>query len=300
MPIHESLTLYCVYTVDVRTVLCYDDCLGAYYLYRVPPVADWARKKQDADAQLAKLNEWTATLGDAEHAKLGAKAPVASIQARRVRSSPAPVLYIDADGNIAVRKGRVGDTNAANNTTTLSVGGEGTVSAQFWNPGCDIQISAGWRPLALQNMGAMAILGGRTSQWCADDQPVRCNRGAIGGWETFWPASMTDLPGNQASGSVTPGAYAFRSGRTSQWCADEGSNGWRCNRVLVGQAEQFRLHEVSCRGVGKFGWAIVSNRASRFCTDWGTSMQCTATRLLGWEVHSIAAYNTITRSWVWL
>ena len=81
----------------------------------------------------------------------------------------------------------------------------------------------------LQQGMVIALKGGKDNKYCADEgETIRCNRGAVGGWEKFTVVV-------QGGGKI-----ALMGGNKNKYCADEG-NSIKCNRVRVGGWEKFTV-----------------------------------------------------------
>jgi len=130
----------------------------------------------------------------------------------------------------------------------------------------------GWEKFYVWSHGGrVALRGGHARRWCADDaHGVRCNRGHIHGWEKFWVWSGG-------------GRVAFKGGRGHRWCADEGHR-WICNRGHIHGWEKFQVHNVvtsPLRNGQTVG--LLGGRHRRWCADEYNRIRCNRGWIHGWE-----------------
>jgi len=115
---------------------------------------------------------------------------------------------------------------------------------------------------ALYPGGVFALIGGRTSQYCADDEEkkrlgkvirvegkVLCNRNEVDKWEKFSVEDAGD------------GKVALRGGRGGKYCADDDVEGLVCNRNDLGPWERFSVEDA---GNGKI--ALKGGRG-KYCAE---------------------------------
>jgi hypothetical protein len=124
----------------------------------------------------------------------------------------------------------------------------------------------------------ITLKGGKEGKFCADDgeSGVRCNRGAIGGWEKF---TVVDAGG---------GKVALKGGQNGKYCADENhADPPRivCNRDKIGGWEKFSVMDkdgaVALRG----------GKNNKFCADEGDKMNCNRDHVQGWETFTITVHQ---------
>ena len=119
----------------------------------------------------------------------------------------------------------------------------------------------------LQQGMVIALKGGKDNKYCADEgETIRCNRGAVGGWEKFTVVG-------QGGGKI-----ALMGGNKNKLCADEGGNGVKCNRGRVGGWEKFTVEML---GGGKL--VLKGGKDNKYCADEGNSIKCNRGRVGGWE-----------------
>jgi len=123
----------------------------------------------------------------------------------------------------------------------------------------------------------VTLQGGNGQKYCADDGDlgVRCNRGAIGGWEKF---IVEDAGG---------GRVALRGGQNNKYCADEDHIGRIiCNRDSIGKWEKFSIVD---RDDGSL--ALRGGRSSKFCADEGERTICDRPHIGAWEQFTITVHQ---------
>ena len=122
----------------------------------------------------------------------------------------------------------------------------------------------------LQHGMVIALKGGKDNKYCADEgETIRCNRGAVGGWEKFTVVG-------QGGGKI-----ALMGGNKNKYCADEG-NSIKCNRGRVGGWEKFTVEML---GGGKL--ALKGGKDDKYCADEGNSIKCNRVRVGGWEKFTV-------------
>jgi hypothetical protein len=117
----------------------------------------------------------------------------------------------------------------------------------------------------------VALQGGRSNRYCADEGNVKCNRNEPNQWEQFTVAKLGDKQGR----------FALKGGRKGKYCADEGSK-WNCNRDKPGQWEQFVEVHVSQDRI-----ALIGGRNGKLCADETNQIRCNRNGLGGWEKFTI-------------